>query len=947
MREGPENMRESIEHTARLSMIAIAAFSIFACVFSPVAHAVPASPHLFEETQPDGAVVKLHVRGDERFHWMEDEAGYTVVRSNKREYMYGQRNAQGRVVPTNLRVGRDDPKQAGLGRHIQPSDIIRKQVQVTAPQSPSGGSTAPELGSPVTGTVKNLVVLVRFSDHTTRPLPSRANVDTLFNALGGDPTLAPTGSVKDYYAENSYGNLTLESTVLDWVTVPQTEAYYANGVSGDSTLWGALRYALDAADTSINFNDYDTDGDGVIDAIAFIHSGYGAEWGGTDAYGATSADRIWSHKWTIQPAWTSSESVTVSNYHISPGVWGTSGSAIGRIGVICHETGHFLGLPDLYDTDTSVGNGIGSWGLMANSWGFDGSQYYPPHMSSWSKIELGWLTPTVISTSGTYALQQFETNAEVYRIDLNFPTDEYLLIENRQPTGFEADIPQGGLCVFHIDDLSDYNTQGYPGQSGWPENGYHYRVAVLQADGAYHLEKGNNRGDAGDVYHSTGVNLLDSDTVPNTDTYQSGVILPTGNTLFNISASASTMSFDYSTEVLNILPDIAASDSSLSFAMPAGATDSRTLVLSNDADAGGLNLDYLIQASVEGQVEDTVGSAASGWTGAPRYRGNFYHATSSTTLTKMESFLNISGSATLHFVVYETSGITATDVKTLIFGVTGTVGGVGTAFYGAGPISVPLQAGKYYGIAVGWNTESISYYADAAAQPTVSFGSKMGYFSYNTYPMPSAFTGDIGIGGDNYYQRLTAGAASWASVTPSSGSLAPQASQNITVTANAAGFTPGNYEALLTVTSNDPDESPLFLPVGLVVGLQSQVYVNFGFTGPEFGTSANPYNTLAESLDAVQANGTVTIVGGGASPEILDINQAVTIEAVTLEATIGEIVSVPVAPPEETSPIAATPERKLSINRVPPANQPAANRAASAGAPVVLSPAVEETPSGR
>ena len=105
------------------------------------------------------------------------------------------------------------------------------------------------------------------------------------------------------------------------------------------------------------------------------HSGYGAEWGG-------GINRIWSHKWFLSGGgWTSNDGVHVSSYHISPALWGTSGSNIGRVGVIAHETGHFLGLSDLYDTDSTAGDGIGSWGLMANSWGFDGNQICIPNMS--------------------------------------------------------------------------------------------------------------------------------------------------------------------------------------------------------------------------------------------------------------------------------------------------------------------------------------------------------------------------------------------------------------------------------------------------------------------------------------------------------------------------------------------------------------------------------------
>ena len=423
--------------------------------------------------------------------------------------------------------------------------------------SGSSESSTPPAMVPPSGTVKNLVILCKFSDHTlgvhTR---NPGDYDILFNQVGGDPTLAPTGSVKDLYIENSYNAMTLQSTVMVWVTLPNTEAYYANGESGTGTYsyphnaQKMVEDALNLVDPLVDFSQFDNDLDGYIDAIDIIHSGYGAETGGG------GGNWIWSHRWSLWALpggkWTSSDknsnnvNIKVYDYHTEPALWGTSGTNIVRFGVIAHETGHFFGLPDLYDTDGS-GEGIGSWCMMANSWGFDSTQLHPPHFSAWSKVKLGWVTPTVISTPGTYAIGQAETNPQVYRINYGYPSSEYLLIENRQPVGIESTMPQGGLCIYHIDDLAGYNTEGYPGQAGWPANGNHYRVALLQADGNYNLEKGNNRGDKYDVYHTAGVSQISTGpgNYPNTDTYQSGNIIVTDNTLHSISAAGASMSFVY------------------------------------------------------------------------------------------------------------------------------------------------------------------------------------------------------------------------------------------------------------------------------------------------------------------------------------------------------------------------------------------------------------------
>jgi len=520
--------------------------------------AIDANPNTYTIQQPDGTPVGLRIRGDEWFHHEEDLNGYTVIK-DRDWYVYGRRDqATGRLVSSGLLAGIDNPAANGLKPGELPSKRVRNEraqnlgwPSAAPGNQQDGGTSASSVAAASGGVLKNLVVLIRWADHTSRTLPTSADVDVLMNNAGPHPTLAPTGSLKDVYLENSYGALSIESTVAEWVTSDQTEQYYANGQSGLTSLThDAIRDALTKVDQFINFSEFDADSNGVIDCITFLHSGYGAEWGGTDAFGTYYTDRMWSHKWSISGGWTSNEGVTVGAYHISPAVWGTSGSSIGRVGVIAHETGHFLGLPDLYDTDSSPGNGIGSFGLMANSWGFDGSQKYPPHMCPWSKVQLGWLSPTVIDTAGTYAIQQAETSSAAYRIDLGYPSQEYLLIENRQPVGFDGAMPQGGLAIWHIDEQSSHNSEGYPSNGGW--TGSHYRVALLQADGNYNLEKGNNRGDAYDTWHAGGNNeiTVSNDPLtgpfPNTDAYQGNVFVQTDNRIYNISTAGSSMTFSFS-----------------------------------------------------------------------------------------------------------------------------------------------------------------------------------------------------------------------------------------------------------------------------------------------------------------------------------------------------------------------------------------------------------------
>lgn len=71
---------------------------------------------------------------------------------------------------------------------------------------------------------------------------------------------------------------------------------------------------------------------------------------------------------------------------------------------------------------------------------------------------------------------------------------------------------------------------------------------------------------------------------------------------------------------------------------------------------------------------------------------------------------------------------------------------------------------------------------------------------------------------------------SWLSETPVSGSVAGGASQDVTVTADATGLDPGDYSALLCVTTNDPNNGLIQIPVSLAVGPDDTIFKD-GFDG--------------------------------------------------------------------------------------------------------------------
>lgn len=348
----------------------------------------------------------------------------------------------------------------------------------------------------------------------------------------------PTGSMVDYYREVSYGQLNLSGETFGWYSVAQPKNYYVNdGYYG--ILGGGARFVRDLvviADASIDYSDYDYDDDGYVDLIMAVHTGPGAETQETER------NNLWSHRGTLNAASVSypgmmpdgeyvtndpwpghpGQYIKVNDYSLQPELkWGRDNS-IAEIGVFCHEFGHVLGLPDLYDTDGSSA-GIGNWGLMSHGmYGGDSNHYESPaHMCAWSKAFLGWIEPHIVltSTHGKEIINSEQNPHSFYKIWKNGnPNREYFLIENRQSIGFDKYIYEPGLLVWHVDeDRIDVRLLS----NKVNDNENYKGVDLEEADGRNDLDHFVNNGDDGDPFPGKSNNYrFDDYTNPNSIDYK-------------------------------------------------------------------------------------------------------------------------------------------------------------------------------------------------------------------------------------------------------------------------------------------------------------------------------------------------------------------------------------------------------------------------------------------
>jgi M6 family metalloprotease-like protein len=401
-----------------------------------------------------------------------------------------------------------------------------------------------------------------------------------------------------YFRDTSAGKVIFEPTLTDVYRMPETMAYYGVDDSLGSRESLFCYDAVRAADPDFNYADYDQ--------VVVFHAGAGQE---SDVKN-DSPEQIWSVFFRqidfqyylprpgaelgirTQDLTAAGDTIHVPSVGIYPETQSQDGYVFSCVGVVCHEMGHALGLPDLYDTTSPAGKvfaesqGNGSFELMASgTWNANG--FVPAEFSAWSKVALGWIDPVVVAHDGTVRLSAVQRNRQTGVVKIPLSGDEYFLVENRSqdPNGdqrFNFDEADSTTCSWQISEgdstftcLFDFYRDSYAGAEWdhWlPGEGtgsglliwhidesvirdnllfntvnsdaFHKGVDLEEADGIQDMDfiavDALSFGGPRDAYRAGNADRFGPDTRPNSQGYYG---IESGVTIDQISAADTVMTF--------------------------------------------------------------------------------------------------------------------------------------------------------------------------------------------------------------------------------------------------------------------------------------------------------------------------------------------------------------------------------------------------------------------
>lgn len=306
----------------------------------------------------------------------------------------------------------------------------------------------PSSAEPGKTVVKGLVILVEFPD--VKHDVTRNMVQQRFSR-----------GLNSYVQEMSYGKVALDVDVTQrWYRLPDPVGRYKisprNLEVDKSRVKKLMEDALNAADKDVDFSRYSF--------TAIFMGAKVADYGMVGLCGFPG-----------MLGWTDAGVLKTKRGQVVKG-----GVAIftfqAHLGTLFHDVAHILGgvkggdrvMPCLYDHDLQAKPGplretaekamvnMGFWDPMS-------CHYYkrelpPPGICSWTRMRLGWLDESRVRTLDPGEETEVilgplgDGSSEVLAIKIPVSKTSYYLVENRQPTGFDKNLPGHGILIMCADD---------------------------------------------------------------------------------------------------------------------------------------------------------------------------------------------------------------------------------------------------------------------------------------------------------------------------------------------------------------------------------------------------------------------------------------------------------------------------------------------------------------
>lgn len=548
--------------------------SVLCAGYTQATWAIKAYPHPIMMRQPDGTTLLVRIQGDENFHFVTTTDGFLLNKDKKGYFCYvdydkkTQKKVMTKQRAHNVDVRSNKEKkllESLISAKDATADILsRTPIMKKAPNkflsrrivAPRKYAVETRSGEAAVKESQYLVVLVNFQDSILRH--TQQDFDHWLNQPGYSEN-GGTGSVKDYYRDNSMGQFIPNFKVVGPYTLSKPTAYYGGNSSStsgtDTNPRDMVKEAVELAkknNPDMDFRQFDNDGDGIMDNCYVIYAGYSEA-------STANGDDIWPHSWYLDDN-TTIDGVQIHDYSCSAELVGMPGAPVvpsmDGIGTFTHEFGHVLGLKDMYDTDdTSNGKGIdpGAYSLYASG-SYNNDSRTPPCLMAFERMQMGWMKEgediVEVKNPEDVTLTSIADNKARF---INCQPDrtpgtgmEWFILENRQQTGWDKYIPGHGLLITHYD-YTDEMKKDWWDINGPNNSAKHRCMYIVPADGI-----DNEVTRSGDTYPGKSANTSFTDTTtPNSLNWEkepvnvpiTNIMEQDGNVMFQVNGGTSKWNF--------------------------------------------------------------------------------------------------------------------------------------------------------------------------------------------------------------------------------------------------------------------------------------------------------------------------------------------------------------------------------------------------------------------